>query len=403
MFYEVIPGKLFSKHAGFLTYASDAELLPGQIVSIPLGKSEVPGIIYKKVIQPDFPTKKILKILYSKPLPSHIVKTIVWLSQYYLIPLPQALNLFLPIGITKNRRKTIAKTEQTPKLPLIELNTAQKNALLGLQKAPGATKVLFGVTGSGKTNVYLKLAQNALEAQKSTILLVPEIALTGQLVRVFREIFGDRVLVIHSQQTEAERHLIFERILLSDEPTIVIGPRSALFAPLSNLGLIIIDEEHETTYFQENPPRYSAIRVASFMAKTAKCPLVLGSATPSIEDYYFASRQGAKVELLEKAKATATKPNVRIIDFKNRDEFSKNRYYSNALLTAIKNNLAKGQQTLIFHNRRGSSPLTICENCGELIGKERLHALPFARTCIECQTLFERNKPKRSSTNWSEI
>ena len=161
--------------------------------------------------------------------------------------------------------------------------------------------------------------------------------------------------------------ICFERILLSDEPMIVIGPRSALFAPLSNLGLIIIDEEHETTYFQENPPRYSAIRVASFMAKTAKCSLVLGSATPSVEDYYFASRQGAKVELLEKAKTTAIKPNIRIIDFKNRDEFSRNRYYSNTLLTAIKSNLSMGQQTLIFHNRRGSSPLTICESCGEEI------------------------------------
>ena len=250
--------------------------------------------------------------------------------------------------------------------------------------------MLFGVTGSGKTNIYLKLAENALEAQKSTILLVPEIALTGQLVRVFREIFGDRVLVIHSQQTEAERHLIFERILLSDEPMIVIGPRSALFAPLSSLGLTIIDEEHETTYFQENPPRYSAIRVASFMAKAVKCSLVLGSATPSVEDYYFASRQGAKVELLEKAKATATKPNIRIIDFKNRDEFSRNRYYSNTLLTAIKNNLTKGQQTLIFHNRRGSSPLTICESCGEEILCPNcflplnLHADEFTLHCHTC-------------------
>ena len=409
----------------------------------------MPGVVVKKVVQPNFKTKSILKVLYSKPLPAHLLAAVKFIHDYYLVPSGQAVSLMLPRGIQKKRRKPLNtppsslnephSNSSSPNLLLvqketehlfgdaslggscrrmlpppslearardpqatspahanhpgtsaIQLNMAQKKALEGLQKAPGATKVLFGVTGSGKTNVYLKLAQNALEAQKSTILLVPEIALTGQLVRVFREIFGDRVLVIHSQQTEAERHLIFERILLSDGPMIVIGPRSALFAPLSNLGLIIIDEEHETTYFQENPPRYSAIRVASFMAKTAKCLLVLGSATPSIDDYYFASRQGAKVELLEKAKATATKPNVRIIDFKNRDEFSKNRYYSNALLTAIKNNLAKGQQTLIFHNRRGSSPLTICESCGEEILCPNcflplnLHADEFTLHCHTC-------------------
>ena len=428
MFYEVIPeGRLEALTYDFTLPESDDNfssnsLLPGQIVMVPVGRRTVPGVVVKKVVQPNFKTKSILKVLYSKPLPAHLLAAVKFIHDYYLVPSGQAVSLMLPRGVQKKRRKTehlfgdaslggscrrmlpppslearAGDPQATspahanhPETSAIQLNMAQKMALEGLQKAPGATKVLFGVTGSGKTNVYLKLAQNALEAQKSTILLVPEIALTGQLVRVFREIFGDRVLVIHSQQTEAERHLIFERILLSDGPMIVIGPRSALFAPLSNLGLIIIDEEHETTYFQENPPRYSAIRVASFMAKTAKCPLVLGSATPSIEDYYFASRQGAKVELLEKAKATATKPNVRIIDFKNRDEFSKNRYYSNALLTAIKNNLAKGQQTLIFHNRRGSSPLTICENCGEEILCPNcflplnLHADEFTLHCHTC-------------------
>ena len=455
MFYEVIPeGRLEALTYDFALPESDDNsdsnsLLPGQIVMVPVGRRMVPGVVTKKVVQPDFKTKSILKVLYSKPLPAHLLAAVKFIHDYYLVPSGQAVSLMLPRGVQKKRRKPLGTPPSplneprsnfsSPNLPLvqketehlfgdaslgescrrmlpppslearagdpqatspahanhpgtsaIQLNMAQKKALEGLQKAPGATKVLFGVTGSGKTNVYLKLAQNALEAQKSTILLVPEIALTGQLVRVFREIFGDRVLVIHSQQTEAERHLIFESILLSDEPTIVIGPRSALFAPLSHLGLIIIDEEHETTYFQENPPRYSAIRVASFMAKTAKCSLVLGSATPSVEDYYFASRQGAKVELLEKAKATATKPNVRIIDFKNRDEFSKNRYYSNALLTAIKNNLTKGQQTLIFHNRRGSSPLTICESCGEEILCPNcflplnLHADEFTLHCHTC-------------------
>ncbi|MDO5451819.1 MAG: primosomal protein N' [Candidatus Saccharibacteria bacterium] len=198
------------------------------------------------------------------------------------------------------------------------------------------------------------------------------------------------MVVIHSRQTEAERHGIFEAILEAEAPLVVIGPRSALFAPLADLGLIIIDEEHETTYYQENPPRYSAVRVASFMAKEVGCPLILGSATPTVEDFYIASRQNAVVRLTEKAKAAAVKPEIQIVDFKNRDNFTRNKYFSNSLLKAMADNLAVGRQTLIFHNRRGSSPLTICDNCGEEILCPNcflpltLHADEYVLHCHTC-------------------
>ena len=371
MFYEVIPGKVFGKTGGVLTYESDNSLVPGQIVVVPLGRGKVVGVVSKKVAQPNFATKKILQVLYSKPLPIHLVTTAQFVADYYQVPLASTLGLILPNGVDKRRRKTeqmfgnMLETEQTAADAEIPLNQAQKNALEALKKAPGATKLLHGVTGSGKTNIYLKMAKNALLAQKSTILLVPEIALTGQLVRVFTEYFGDKVALLHSKQTEAERHLIFNSLLETDEPRIVIGPRSALFAPVANLGLIIIDEAHEGTYYQENAPKYSAIRVASYMAGKLGIELILGSATPTVEDYYLAKKKGALVILKEKAKTTAVKPEIKIIDLKNRDNFSKNRYFSNALLAAIKKNLEQGRQTLIFHNRRGSAPLTICEDCGE--------------------------------------
>ena len=371
MFYEVIPGKVFGKAGGVLTYESDNSLVPGQIVVVPLGRGKAVGVVSKKVAQPDFATKKILQVLYSTPLPAHLIATAKFVAEYYQVPLASTLGLILPNGVEKKRRKTeqmfgnIAKTEQAAANAEIPLNQAQKKALEALKKATGATKLLHGVTGSGKTNIYLKMAKNALLAQKSTILLVPEIALTGQLVRVFEKYFGDKVVLIHSRQTEAERHLIFNSLLETDEPKIIIGPRSALFAPLKNLGLIIIDEAHEGTYHQENAPKYSAIRVASYMAGKLGIDLILGSATPTVEDYYLAEKKGALVILKEKAKTTAVKPEIKIIDLKNRDNFSKNRYFSNSLLAAIKNNLEQGQQTLIFHNRRGSAPLTICEDCGE--------------------------------------
>lgn len=371
MFYEVIAGRMFGKNEGILTYESDSSLLPGQIVQIPIGRSAAIGIVDKKVAQPDFATKKILKVLYSTPLPKHSITTAKFVAEYYQVPISSALGLILPTGVDKKRRKTEQmfgdklKTEHGEESPQIPLNQAQKNALKALKMAPGATKLLHGVTGSGKTNIYLEMAKNALLAQKSTILLVPEIALTSQLVRVFGEYFSDNIVLIHSKQTEAERHLIFNSLLGTEKPKIVIGPRSALFAPLKNLGLIIIDEEHESTYHQENVPKYSAIRVASFVAQNLDIPLILGSATPMVEDYYLADKKDSLVKLTEKAKDTAIKPEIRIIDFKKREDFSKNRYFSNPLLAAIKNNLEKGQQTLIFHNRRGSAPITICENCGE--------------------------------------
>ena len=370
MFYEVIPGKVFGK-GSILTYSSDVSLLPGQIVQVPLGRGAAVGVVCKKVAQPDFATKSITKVLYSTPLPAHLVATARFVADYYQAPLASTLSLILPKGVEKKRRKTeqmfgdSEKTEHTTGTPKIPLNMAQKNALQALYEAPGATKLLHGVTGSGKTNIYLKMAKNALSEQKSTILLVPEIALTSQLVRVFGEYFGGSVVLIHSGQTEAERHLVFNSLLEADEPKIVIGPRSALFAPLKDLGLIIIDEEHESTYYQENTPKYSAVRVASFMAKHLSIGLILGSATPTVEDYYLAKRQDSLVVLTEKAKATAIKPDIKIVDFRARDNFNKNRYFSNGLIAAIRRNLDKGQQTLIFHNRRGSAPLTICENCGE--------------------------------------
>lgn len=396
MYYEVIPVRRLGGD-GILTYKSSDSLLPGQIVEVPLGRTKSVAIVSKKVAQPDFACKEILRIIYSKPLPSHLVLAARFISEYYKAPLSSAISVIIPNGVEVKRRKTeqmfgnLAKTEQLKGEAKILLNEAQKKALGALQKAPEATKLLCGVTGSGKTNIYLSEADKALSQQKSVILLVPEIALTGQLVRVFGKHFGDKITVLHSKQTEAERHIIFEKLLNGNGPRVVIGARSALFAPLDNLGLIIIDEEHENSYYQENAPRYSAVRVASFMAKKLDISLVLGSATPSVEDYYLAKSRDSLVVLKEKAKSEAIKPNISVVDFKNRDNFSKNRYFSTALIESIKKNLESGHQTLIFHNRRGSSPLTICESCGEEILCPNcylpltLHADTYELVCHTCE------------------
>ena len=367
MFYEVMPTKIFRNGSGVLTYFSETELYPGHIVTIPLGRSSCIGIVFKKVSKPTFTCKPISKLLYDTPLPLHLVKAAQWLSSYYISPLPSCASLLLPIGVDKHRRKTVHTSQDFIKSQSskgIPLNKAQTNALRGIMAATGPTKLLYGITGSGKTNIYLKLASDTLAQGRSVILLVPEIALTPQLVQVFESSFPHQVTLMHSKQTEASRHLIWESILNSAHPQIIIGPRSALFAPLSNLGLIIIDEAHESAYYQENTPKYSAVRLASFLSSTLKIPCLLGSVTPLVSDFYLAKAKGSLVALTEKAKDTAITPKLRIIDFTSRDSFTKNRYFSDALIENISINLKKGYQTLIYHNRRGSAPITICEKCG---------------------------------------
>lgn len=393
MFYEVIPTVRYRAGGGALTYRSDLKLNPGHVVQMPLGNRLVTGVVVKKVPKVDFPTRDIVRLIHPLPLPGHLLTGMRWLADYYLADLTEAVGLLVPAGLEartalKNSRfqqKTEDLATSELKLPLISLNSAQKTALEALRSAPGATKLLRGVTGSGKTNIYLKLAEEALKAQKSAILLVPEIALTGQLVQIFKQTFGERVLVVHSRQTLAERRDIWLKILEGTtnyplkpeqseqtsvktehkgESLIVIGPRSALLTPVANLGVILIDEAHEGAYFQENPPRYSALRLASVLAAKQKISCILGSATPNITDYYLARQKNSLIELSEKAKTGAREPEITIVDLKDRANFTKNRYFSNKLLEKIRRNLDNGHQTLIFHNRRGSAPLTICEDCG---------------------------------------
>ena len=344
MFFEVIPTTVFRADGTLLTYQSDLPLRPGHLVLIPLGRHTTLGIVYRQVPAVSFKTRSILSLVHPTPLPSHLLKAALWLSSYYLSPLPTVAKLLLPATLTpssaaklqpaknlsslqnlikhslKNpqnpaRASKIASkvtlaanlgpTAPPPKIPLITLNPAQKHALEAIKNAPRATRLLRGVTGSGKTHIYLQMASEALRAQKSVILLVPEIALTSQIVQVFQQTFGDRITLLHSQQTPATRRRLWLSLLESTTPTVVIGPRSALFAPVHDLGLILIDEAHESSYYQENSPRYSALRLASQIAGTLKLPCVLGSATPNLVDYYLARQNSALVTLDHKAKAAA--------------------------------------------------------------------------------------------------
>ena len=206
-YYLVAPTKVFRQDSDQLTYQSEEDLNSGHIVLIPLGKKTIPGIVIKQVNKPNFKTRPITKVIYQTPLPGHLVKAAFWLKQYYATPLPIILQSLLPSGIDKKRRKSSIinyPNQKTTKVPL-PLNADQKRAIKDIQSNPNSTVLLHGITGSGKTNIYIKLAQDKFNNNQSVILLVPEIALTSQLVIDFQAHFDD-VFLIHSQQTESERH-----------------------------------------------------------------------------------------------------------------------------------------------------------------------------------------------------
>lgn len=225
--------------------------------------------------------------------------------------------------------------------------------------------LLHGVTGSGKTEVYMHAMKHVLDKGKDVIMLVPEIALTPQTTNRLIRRFGDCVTVLHSQLSDGERYDVWRQIEMG-EFDIVVGPRSAVFAPVQNLGLIVIDEEHETTYKQGQPaPRYHAREVAIKRAELENCPVILGTATPSLESYYKAQQGAYKLLELPKRVDDIPMPPVEVIDMREELTTKGNRsIFSEKLKESIEDRLAKEEQIILFLNRRGHSTYVFCRSCG---------------------------------------
>ena len=386
-YYLIAPAKTFHSSDNLLTYSSETPLKIGQIVEIPLGRQSTIGIVVKNTTRPDFDTKSITKIIYEQPLPKKLVDALFWLSSYYRCPLSTVIQAALPRGITKNRR---GKLLEAPNITPIDnpLNSAQRAAIKAIEENPANTILLHGITGSGKTNIYIELCTRTLAKNQSVILLVPEIALTSQLVRNFQQHFKN-ITLLHSNLTESLRHQLWEKILTDSQPQVIIGPRSALFAPIQDLGLIIIDEAHEPAYHQEQNPKYSASLLAGKLAKT-----VLGTATPLISDYYLCKSHNAIVEINQLAIESDKHTSISVINLKNHSDFTKSRILSNQLIESIKASLANHTQSMLFHNRRGTAPMTICDKCGwqalcpNCFLPLVLHADAFQMRCHTCARNF---------------
>jgi primosomal protein N' (replication factor Y) len=293
-----------------------------------------------------------------------------------------------------------------------QLNDEQAAALQEIEAALSGNRpetfLLHGITGSGKTSVYLEAIARAMELGRQAMALVPEIALTPQMVRLFQERFGERVALLHSKLTDRERYDEWRRIERGEAP-VVLGTRSAVFAPLADLGLIVIDEEHETSYKQEDHLRYHARDVAEKRAKLSGAVLVLGSATPSLESYHKALAGDYRLLKLGGRVDGRKLPGVRVVDLRQELQEGNRGIFSRALKTAIEERLGKGEQAILFLNRRGFATFVVCRECGLVLkcprcdisltyhisGHLRCHYCNYVETlpdfCPKCKSRYIRH------------
>lgn len=364
-YYEVAPNQLIRADQTTFTYTSETPLQIGSFVSIEVGKKNLPGIVIKEVKKPLYTTKPILSVIEPTPISAELLKTALWMSGYYSTHFATVLQTLLPRGLLKNRRQKITAPHQSRRdRTTIVFNKDQLAAIKTFETMSPGSAILHGVTGSGKTQVYIELAKRTIKKDRSVILLVPEIALTSQLLDEFSHHFSD-IILTHSRQTEAERHLAWREALQSTAPRIVIGPRSALFMPLKSVGLIVIDEAHEPSFKQEQSPRYSALRVASILGSLHNGKVIFGSATPLVSDYFLAMQaKRPVVHMRQRANTSTVSPHIELVDMTKKSNFKKHRFISDPLISNITKSLDSGHQALLFHNRRGSAGTTLCKNCG---------------------------------------
>ncbi len=363
-----IPGKtLFTyempeNHGG---NSETAASLVGRRVSAPFGSRKRNGIIVHihTNSEPDLPKEKIRQIhtvLDEYPLFSdEIMQLGQWLAGFYLASFGECLACMAP-SMTTKRPRTLERTPQKECIPL-QLTADQTKVLHRLMEQKAGYFYLFGITGSGKTEVYLQFAEHVIRQKKTVLYLVPEIALSYQLENILLPRFSHRYAVIHSHLTGAERLAEWKRIQ-RDEVDIVIGTRSAVFAPLKNIGLIVLDEEQDSSYKSGSTPRYHARQVAMHRAQESQATLLMGSATPSIESWYHMQRGMIQKLVLPHRIGSARLPQIRIINMHFEEQ-----PFSHDLKQLLQENLSAKKQSILFINRRGFAHVFTCKTCSSTL------------------------------------
>lgn len=366
-YYEVAVAEDSYKGREPLTYANEKTLLTGQLVLVPMRKLLAAGVIVKEVTKPRFATKNINHIFDLPPVPQQTIDLGFWIRDYYASPLGATVQQLIPSSLTVRTalKQPIESGQNSEVYEIPTLTKAQKVALD--QIASIGTSVLHGDTGTGKTRIYIEVITKILKENRSAIVLTPEIGLLPQTFTILAKQFGAQVVITHSNLTAAQRRTVWLQVLTSDKPLIVIGPRSALLLPLKNIGAVIIDEAHDDAYKQENTPAYHALRVAATIGKLHNALVLHGTATPTVSEYYLAaSKERPIIRLTERPllPGNALQSNYAVVDMKDTKNLSSHNQLSSPLITAIRKTLHEHGQVLLFLNRRGTSRITLCSNCG---------------------------------------
>ena len=358
------------------TYKTELEdIAVGQKVLVPFSIHNRKAEGYVAVLSDQAPEgiapgkiKAVSEIVPGVQLSEEAVKTALWMRDRFLCRYIEAVRCFLPVSEVKRKTKDPFEAIEAEASGPKELTKAQAAALSEIEKAIDARQnrifLLHGVTGSGKTEVYLQAMARVIEQGRQGIVMVPEIALTPQLVSRFMSRFGKgSVAVLHSRLTPAQRGEQYRRIQ-SGEVSLVIGARSAVFAPVKDIGLIVMDEEHETSYKSDKSPKYDTLELAEKRAMTYGAPIVLGSATPSVNDYYR-SEKGLFTRLTLRERYNDNPlPSAEIVDMTAEIKAGNRSLFSRKLLEGIQDCLDHKKQVILFLNRRGYSSFVSCRECG---------------------------------------
>ncbi len=368
----------------FLTYNTSDDLNPGDLVLVPVRKKDKFGIVIKKNSQREVSgIRNIREILQKEFVPADLLALYKWMADYYLSPLGEVLKVALPSKILKkyefaekSKRGTIKV--KTP-IPNYHQNIAIKRISEALDAESYATFLLHGITGSGKTEVYIRCVENVINKGGRALVLVPEISMTPLLFERFEERFSNEVVTIHSTLSEKDRRQIWHAVR-DGKYRVVIGPRSTVFIPVPDLKIIIIDEEHDQSYKEHTRmPHYNARDVAVARCRFENIVAVLGSATPQIESYH--NTEIGKYQLLDLKERIDSRPlpQIEIIDLRQESM----PYISPGLQSRIEQTIKNGEQVIIFLNRRGFAASLMCPYCG------------FTAKCPFCDLPLVYHKPEK--------
>jgi len=382
MYYNIIIARPFDK---LFTYKLDDQSLEiGQIVIVPFGKVMEVGMVMEiDVNKPDYNIKKIETVISGIQFNEINVKFLKWVSDYTLAPIGSVLKLFTINKDIISYQRDI-KNLPEPSFKSTILNDEQDKAkedIVKIQEHSHKPIVLEGVTGSGKTEVYFDLIESEIKKSKQILIMVPEISLTPQLENRFKERFGIEISIWHSKITPKRRKEIWHKCY-EGEPLVVIGARSSLFLPFNNLGLTVIDEEHDSSYKQEDNIRYQARDLAVVKANLEKTKLILASATPSLETINNINNKKYHHVFLSKQYSGLPLPQISLVDL-SKNKLEKNQWISSLLKNEIENCLSNKEQALIFLNRRGYSPLSLCVECG------------YRHQCSQCSSWLVMHQQKK--------